>query len=171
MELDAQDLKRGLKFIVGTWQVDYVVNAWSNDLSHIPAAEFKSTDGNDLSAISYSFFEDHTMVMKDSATGKEEKGTWEQTEMFGFHYTLNGFLDLPQGAFLDAVEKLQLMEGTHLVFSLVFFASVITPSAIFFIAIARMPRLNTRCVPSLSCSFSTASRNAPCGRSRNPFKV
>ena len=44
MTLDEQDLKRGLKFIVGVWQVDYVVNAWSNDLAHIPAKEFKSKD-------------------------------------------------------------------------------------------------------------------------------
>ena len=122
MAVDEYFLKEGLKTIVGTWQVDYIVNAFSNDLAHIPATEFKSDDGRDFSCITYEFFEDHTMVMKDSATGKEEKGTWEQTEMFGFHYTLNGFLDLPQGAFLDAVEKLQLMEGTHLVFSLGFLA-------------------------------------------------
>lgn len=118
MAVDEYFLKEGLRTIVGTWQVDYIVNAFSNDLAHIPATEFKSNDGRDFSCITYEFFEDHTMVMKDTATGKEEKGTWEQTEMFGFHYTLNGFLDLPQGAFLDAVEKLQLSEGTHLVFSL-----------------------------------------------------
>ena len=122
MAVDEYFLKEGLKTIVGTWQADYIVNAFSNDLAHIPATEFKSDDGRDFSGITYEFFEDHTMVMKDSATGREEKGTWEQTEMFAFRYTLNGFLDLPQGAFLDAVEKLQLMEGTHLVFSLGFLA-------------------------------------------------
>ena len=122
MELDAQDLKRGLKFIVGTWQVDYVVNAWSNDLSHIPAAEFKSTDGNDLSAISYSFFEDHTMVMKNAANGKEVQGTWEQTGWGEFHYTLNDFLDLKDSSFLKNAETLSMRDGEWLVFSLGFLA-------------------------------------------------
>lgn len=118
MAVDEYFLKEGLKNLVGTWQVDYLVNGFSNDLAHIPAAEFKSEDGRDFTAITYEFFEDHTMIMKDSSTGKEEKGTWEQTGMYEFHYTLNGFLDLPQGAFLDAVEKLQMMQGTHIVFSI-----------------------------------------------------
>ena len=48
MELDERTLKDGLKYIVGQWQVDYLVNAWSNDLTHIPAAEFKSEDGQDF---------------------------------------------------------------------------------------------------------------------------
>lgn len=122
MELDAQDLKQGLKFIVGTWQVDYLVNAFSNDLAHIPAAEFKSDDGRDFSAITYEFFEDHTLVMKDTSTGKEEKGTWEQTGYGSFHYTLGAFMDLPQGAVLDAVEKLEMRDGTWLVFALGFLA-------------------------------------------------
>ena len=122
MELDASDLKRGLKFIVGTWQVDYVVNAWSNDLKHVPAAEFKSDDGNDLSAITYTFFEDHTMVMKNSADGKEQQGTWEQTGWGTFHYTLNGFLNVPDSNFLKAAETLSMRDGEALVFSLGFFA-------------------------------------------------
>ena len=122
MELDAQDLKRGLKFIVGTWQVDNVVNAWSNDLAHIPAAEFKSTDGNDLSVISYTFFEDHTMVMKNAADGKEVQGTWEQTGWGEFHYTLNDFLNLQDSSFLKNAETLSMRDGEWLVFSLGFFA-------------------------------------------------
>ena len=122
MELDAQDLKRGLKFIVGTWQVDYVVNAWSNDLAHIPAAEFKSTDGNDLSVISYTFFEDHTMVMKNAADGKEVQGTWEQTGWGEFHYTLNDFLNLQDSSFLKNAETLSMRDGEWLVFSLGFLA-------------------------------------------------
>ena len=122
MELDAQDLKRGLKFIVGTWQVDYVVNAWSNDLAHIPAAEFKSTDGNDLSVISYTFFEDHTMVMKNAADGKEVQGTWEQTGWGEFRYTLNDFLKLQDSSFLKNAETLSMRDGEWLVFSLGFFA-------------------------------------------------
>ena len=51
MQLDDDDLKRGLRFIVGTWQVDYLVNAFSNDLAHIPASEFKSEDGTDFTVI------------------------------------------------------------------------------------------------------------------------
>ena len=122
MELDAQDLRRGLKFIVGTWRIDYVVNAWSNDLAHIPAAEFKSPDGNDFTAISYTFFEDHTLVMKNDANGREERGTWEQTDWGEFRYTLNGFLELQNDSFLKAAETLSMRVGEYLVFSLGFLA-------------------------------------------------
>ena len=122
MELDANDLKRGLKFIVGTWTVDYLVNAWSDDLKHIPASEFKSQDGNDLSAITYTFFEDHTLVMKNAVNGQEEQGTWEQTDWGTFHYTLNGFLNIPDSNFLKAAETLEMRDGEYLVFALGFFA-------------------------------------------------
>ena len=50
MAVDEYFLKEGLKTIVGTWQVDYIVNAFSNDLAHIPATEFKSDDGRDFPA-------------------------------------------------------------------------------------------------------------------------
>ncbi|MBP5295467.1 MAG: hypothetical protein J6Y95_07105 [Lachnospiraceae bacterium] len=122
MELDASDLKRGLKFIVGTWTVDYLVNAWSNDLKHIPASEFKSEDGNDFSAVTYTFFEDHTLLMKNAANGQEEQGTWEQTGWGTFHYTLNGFLNLPNSDFLKAAETLEMRDGEYLVFALGFYA-------------------------------------------------
>ena len=121
MILDEHDLREGLKFIVGTWQVDYVVNAFSNDLSHIPAKEFKSDDGRDFSAITFEFFEDHTVAMRDASSGKEEKGTWEQTGWSSYKYTLNGFVDLPEGSFRDAAEKLEVVEGC-LVFSIGFLA-------------------------------------------------
>ena len=121
MILDENDLREGLRFIVGTWQVDYVVNAFSNDLSHIPAAEFKSDDGRDFSAVTFEFLEDHTVAMRDSSSGKEEKGTWEQTGWSEYRYTLNGFIDLPDGSFRDAAEKLQVIEGC-LVFSIGFLA-------------------------------------------------
>ena len=39
----------------------YIVNAWSNDLAHIPATEFKSDDGRDFSVITFTFTEDHTV--------------------------------------------------------------------------------------------------------------
>ena len=129
MQLDEQDLKKGLKFIVGTWEVDYVVNAWSNDLAHIPAAEFKSEDGNDLSAISYTFFEDHTMVMKNAANGREVSGTWEQTGWAEYHYTLEDFLNLPDGNFRKGAETLNQRDGDWLVFSLGFLAVAMKKTA------------------------------------------
>lgn len=62
--MDKQDLRQGLQFIAGTWQAEFLVNAFSNDLAHIPAGEFKSDDGRDFSCITFSFFEDHTVVME-----------------------------------------------------------------------------------------------------------
>lgn len=121
MTLDAQDLRRGLKYIVGTWQVDYIVNAFSSDLAHIPASEFKSDDGRDFSAINFTFFEDHSVVMTDTAGGKEEKGSWEQTGWGEYHYTLNAFFDLPDDSFRRNAETLS-QQDDHLVFSLGFLA-------------------------------------------------
>ena len=121
MQLDENDLKQGLKFIVGTWQVDYLVNAFSNDLAHIPASEFKSKDGTDFTAISFEFFEDHTMVMKDTARGKEVKGTWEQTGWAEFKYTAGDFIDVPDDSFRQNLEKLLMMDG-NLNFSIGFIA-------------------------------------------------
>lgn len=111
MSLDEGRLKDGLKFIVGTWQVDFIVNFFSNDLAHIPATEFKSDDGRDFSSITFTFFEDHSLKMKDSGSGKEEEGTWEQTDNYEYHYTLNGFMDVPEGDFKNAVEKLSVQDG------------------------------------------------------------
>lgn len=121
MVLDEQDLKNGMKLIAGKWQVDYVVNAFSDDLAHIPAAEFKSEDGNDFSSVTYEFFEDHTVIMREASSGREEHGTWEQTGWSDFHYTLNGFLNIPEGPFRDNAEKLSLVDGA-LVFSVGFLA-------------------------------------------------
>ncbi len=121
MELDEKTLNDGLKFIVGTWQVDYVVNAFSNDLKHIPASEFKSEDGRDFSAITYSFFEDHTVIMKNGSDGREESGTWEQTGWSEYHYTLNAFLDIPDSSFLKNAETLSVLDG-NLGFSIGFLA-------------------------------------------------
>ena len=121
MTLDEQDLRHGLKFIVGVWQVDYVVNAWSNDLAHIPAKEFKSDDGRDFSDITFTFFEDHTVLMKNASDGKEERGSWEQTGWSEYHYTLNGFIDIPEGDFRKNAETLSVFDG-FLVFSIGFLA-------------------------------------------------
>ena len=120
-ELDKDDLYEGTKFIVGTWQVDYIVNAFSNDLAHIPAKEWKSEDGRDFSDLTYTFTEDHAIVMKDLGSGKEEHGTWEQTSYGEYHYTLNAFLDLPDSNFLKAAETLSVQDGC-IVFSIGFLA-------------------------------------------------
>ena len=92
MTLDEQDLREGLKFIVGTWQVDYVVNAFSNDLA-----------------------------MHGGDDGADTKGTWEQTGWSQYRYTLNGFLNIPEGTFRDNAEKLEVSDG-HLVFAIGFLA-------------------------------------------------
>ena len=127
MTLDAQDLRTGLKFIVGTWQVDFIVNAFSNDLAHIPAAEFKSQDGTDFSAITFTFFEDHTLKMENTATGKQTDGTWEQTGMSEFRYTQLEEADRQMEDKLSKLDNLGVpralaMQGGNLVFSLGFLA-------------------------------------------------
>ena len=86
MELNENILRSGKRFIVGKWRVDYVVNAFSNDLAHIPASEFKSEDGSDFTAITFDFFEDQRVVMTDTSKGKTVEGTWEQTDMFEYKY-------------------------------------------------------------------------------------
>ncbi len=139
MELDEQDLKQGLKFLVGTWQVDYIVNAFSNDLAHIPATEFKSSDGTDFTAIQYEFFEDHTMVLRDASKGKEIKGTWEQTGWSEFHYTVEDFYDIPDDNFRKGVETLQMMEGTHIVFSIGFLAIAMKKIADGVVTVVKKP--------------------------------
>jgi len=95
MELSEAEKKDGIKFLVGTWQVDFVVNPWSNNLDHIPASEFKSQDGKamDLSQLTWEFFEDHTMKLKNGA-GQEESGTWEQTSSSKFSYTCDKFFGM-----------------------------------------------------------------------------
>ena len=128
MTLDEQDLRRGLKFIVGTWRPDYIVNAFSNDLAHIPASEFKSDDGRDFTALSFEFFEDHTVTMRDGASGKEERGEWEQTDLGEYHYTLGGFIDIPEGDFRKGAETLS-RQGDNLVFSIGFLAVALKKTA------------------------------------------
>ena len=120
MELTEQDLKEGLQFIVGTWRPESLINAWSNDLTPIPATEFKSDDGTDFSALTYEFFEDHTMTMKNSATDLAVSGTWEQTDWSEFHYTAGEFLQVPE-AMRKPLETLSMRDG-KLVFSFGFFA-------------------------------------------------
>ena len=121
MALDEKELRDGTRFIVGKWQAEFVVNAFSNDLARIPAKEFKSDDGNDLSAITYEFFEDGTVVLKNSENGRTERGAWEQTDRYEYHYTLGAFLELPQGDFRTKAETLTVVDG-YLTFDIGFLA-------------------------------------------------
>lgn len=122
MELNENILRSGKRFIVGKWRVDYVVNAFSNDLAHIPASEFKSEDGSDFTALTFDFFEDQRVVMTDTSKGKTVEGTWEQTDMFEYKYELKDFLQIPEGDFRKAAETLTVSGGTHLVFGIGFLA-------------------------------------------------
>lgn len=118
MPLEAEELKKGLKFIVGKWEIDYLVNSMSNNLEHLPAKEFKSKDGKDMSQISFEFFEDHTMKLRNNGTGEEESGTWEQTTSSKFKYTCDKFFGLLPPELVKSIAELERdMEG-GLVFSL-----------------------------------------------------
>jgi len=121
--LDEDDLLEGKQFLVGTWQVDYIVNAFSNNLDHIPAKEFKSDDGKDFSQITYEFFEDQTMKMKNGATGQEESGTWEQKDRSSFVYTVGKFFgEVEDETFLKNLQTLEKNFEGGLCFSLAFLA-------------------------------------------------
>lgn len=122
MELDERDILRGKKFIVGKWRVDYIVNAFSNDLAHIPASEFKSDDGSDFTSLTFDFYEDGKVTLCDTSKGKSFDSTWEQTDMFEYRYDVGEFFPIPEGTFRDSVEKLNVADGTYLVFSLGFLA-------------------------------------------------
>ena len=121
MAISDEDLDWGMHFIVGTWQIDYLVNFFSNDLAHIPAKKFKSDDGRDFSSITFEFFEDHKLIMKEAKSGKEEEGTWEQTGSYEFHYTLNNFFNVPESETLKQAETLSITDGM-LTFTLGFLA-------------------------------------------------
>ena len=111
MELIKEDLKDGLKFIVGTWEAEFVVSFFSNNLEHVPVAEYKSSDGRDLSKLSMEFFEDHTAKLKDGSNGREVDTTWEQTKMYGWTYKANGFFGELPADVAEKVEELDAQEG------------------------------------------------------------
>jgi len=118
MSLDEETLKRGLKFFVGTWEVDYLVNVFSNNLEHISAADFKSKDGKDLTQISYEFFEDHTCKLKNGATGVEESGTWKQVSSDKFEFTLEKVFGEMSAEALKELQKVEKDMDGGFVFSL-----------------------------------------------------
>ena len=126
MNLDESELKEGLEYIVGTWQPDYVVSFFSNNLEHIPASQFKSDDGRDFTALKFEFFEDHTVLLTDG--DKTEKGTWEQTGRYDYHYTFDAFLNLPEGEFKEKAENLTVQD-CRLVFSIGFLVIALEKTA------------------------------------------
>ena len=111
MELTKEDLKDGLKFIVGTWEAEFVVSFFSNNLEHVPVTEFKSSDGRDLSKLSMEFFEDHTAKLKDGSNGREVDSSWEQTKPYGWTYKANGFFGELPADVAEKVEELDAQEG------------------------------------------------------------
>jgi len=115
MSLDKQDIKEGLKFIVGTWQIDYLVNAWSNNLDHIPATEFKGKDGKNLSQVTFEFFEDHTLKYKNGDV--EGDGTWEQKSWSKFAYKCDKFFGEMPPELAELLKEFERVEG-GLVFGL-----------------------------------------------------
>ena len=121
MTLDDATLKDGLKFIVGDWEPDFIVNAFSNDLAHIPASEFKSEDGSDLTALKFAFNADNTVEISGLPDGRTEAGKWEQTGLNKYSYTLTAFDAVEDSFFKTAATTLDVLGG-NLVFSLGFFA-------------------------------------------------
>lgn len=110
MLLDQEELKDGLKAIVGTWQADFLVNALSDDLRHIPASDFKSEDGRDFTALQFIFTEDHRLSLK---TGGEQEyaGSWEQTDLIEYHVSIDALDEIPDKAFVERVEKMMFSDG------------------------------------------------------------
>jgi len=121
MQLDKQDLYDGKKFIAGRWEPDYVVNAFSSDLRHIPAGEFKSEDDADLTYLKFTFNADNTVLIRNDKNGRTESGTWEQTDLFEYRYNVGMLDSVEDGFFKTAATSLQVQEG-FLVFSIGFLA-------------------------------------------------
>lgn len=121
MELDKQTLYEGRKFIAGVWEAEFFVNAFSDDLAHVPASEFKSEDGSDLTALKFVFNADNTVNISGLPDGKTETGEWEQTDRYKYSYTVAAFDALEDGFFKTAATTLEVNDG-YLVFTVGFFA-------------------------------------------------
>jgi len=119
MEMDEQDIRWGLEFIVGKWSVEAVVSFFSSNLEPMPASEFKSQDGKDFSQITFEFFEDHTMKISNGDV--EESGTWQQKSRGTYSYDCGGKTFGMEGDALKGIQKLENMEG-KLVMSIFMFA-------------------------------------------------
>jgi hypothetical protein len=79
------------------------------------------------------------MVLRDASKGKEIKGNWEQTGWSEFHYTVEDFYDIPEDNFRKGVETLQMMEGTHIVFSIGFLAIAMKKIADGVVTVVKKP--------------------------------
>jgi len=119
MEMDEQDIRWGLEFIVGKWQVEAVVSFFSNNLEPMPASEFKSKDGKDFSQVTFEFFEDHTMKISNGDV--EESGTWQQKSRCTYSYDCGGKTFGVDGDALKAIQKLEIID-CKLVLSIFFLA-------------------------------------------------
>ncbi len=119
MELDKNDIYEGKKFIAGVWEADYVVNFFSNDLAHIPANEFKSDDGSDLTALKFVFGADGSVEMQGGKNGRTESGKWEQTSYSEYRCEFEMLGTLEDSFFKENAETFSVIDG-DLVFAIGF---------------------------------------------------
>jgi len=125
MELSQKELNKGLKFIVGTWEVDFLVNPFSNNLDHLPAEKFQTTTGKDLSKLTWEFFEDHTVKLRNGATGEEETCTWKQVSDDKFTYDTKFLGLIDNEDVLKGIRELSKSFGSDgLVFSMIMVISL-----------------------------------------------
>ena len=119
MELDKNDIYEGKKFIAGVWEADYVVNFFSNDLAHIPANEFKSDDGADLTALRFVFGAEGDVEIRGGKNGRTESGKWEQTSYYEYRCEFEMLGSLEDSFFKENAQTFSVTEG-DLVFTVGF---------------------------------------------------
>lgn len=119
MELTKSDLISGKKFITGKWRPSFFVNFFSNDLAHVPISEMKSDDGSDFSSIVFEFRDDNTVSVTNEVDNYTVNGTWEQTGIYEYQWTVEDAGSAEAAEFLKSCTKLSTFDG-NLVFSLGF---------------------------------------------------
>ncbi len=119
MELDKNDIYEGKKFIAGVWEADYVVNFFSNDLAHIPANEFKSDDGADLTALRFVFGAEGEVEIQGGKNGKTESGKWEQISYYEYRCEFDMLGSLEDSFFKENAQTFSVVDG-DLVFTVGF---------------------------------------------------
>jgi len=125
MELSQKQLNEGLKYLVGTWEIDFLVNPFSNNLDHLPPEKFQTTTGKDLSKLTWEFFEDHTVKLRNGATGEEESCTWKQVGETKFTYDTKFFGLIDNADILKGIQELEKAFGSDdLVFSMIMVISL-----------------------------------------------
>ncbi|MBQ3847618.1 MAG: hypothetical protein II748_02050 [Clostridia bacterium] len=85
---DERAKEDGIRFMVGKWQADFVIEVFSADRAENPVEEFITEEGRSFEGLEFEFFEDHTMDIK-TPEGKGAHGTWEQTDYMEFSYDLD----------------------------------------------------------------------------------